>query len=482
MVNQGRTAALRRSLGLLMVALAACAPAHAQVPRSDAEDTVADGGAVIPDSGGRIRELLLYYDPLMDEELAPLYDDLFGALGDDLLIRVICPDARSAQRFADRWGKAALGEGRDVECVAVGMPLTIWARDRCIARQSRTLLRRASSFVPADERDYPEEKRNDRMVQALLSLAGLLPGMYSSSLQLEGGNVVSNRRQVFVGANVIEENEALYRSGALPAELRRVFGRPYVLVGDDAGMAPWCHVDMYLTPIDDRTVLLASPQRGRKLLQDAANAGDERALEVLQEIDHDVDEEPIFDATAERLEARGYRVLRMPAAIDRTDDWMITYNNVLLERSGGKQIAYVPQYRVPALDDAARALYADLGFDVRQIDVSGIYELGGALRCVANVTERAPEQSRTPRRRSRSKGATPPRVRGITMINLAPNLLWDDDCTDDESESADRGSAPADTPSDVPADIVPADIVPADIVPAAAADIPATRTALRGAR
>ena len=41
-------------------------------------------------------------------------------------------------------------------------------------------------------------------------------------------------------------------------ELLRVLGRPYVLVGDGQHLTPWCHVDMYLTPVDDETVLVAS--------------------------------------------------------------------------------------------------------------------------------------------------------------------------------------------------------------------------------
>lgn len=419
------------------------APASAQTPRrADSDAALADGGAVIPDCGGRIRELLLYYDPLMDGELAPLYDDLFSALGDDLLIRVVCPDMRAAERFAERWGPAALAARREVECVAVGMPVTIWARDRCIARQSRTLLRRASSFIPADERDYPDEKRNDRMVQALLSLAGLLPGMYSSSLQLEGGNVVANRRHVFVGANVVDENPKLQANGMLPAELQRVFGRPYLLVGDDSGLTPWCHVDMYLTPIDDRTVLVASPQWGQKLLRQAAEGGDEVAERLLRVIEYEVDEEPLFDAVAEQLETRGYRVLRIPAAVNRVADWMITYNNVLLERRGGERVAYLPRYHVPVLDEAGAGVYRELGYRVYPIDVSGIYDLGGALRCVANVTERAPEQTRLARGPAGAPAADAGISRSVTMINLAPHLLscdgQEEECPEDRAPPGER--------------------------------------------
>jgi hypothetical protein len=425
---------------LLLAIVSTFLPAHGQTPRGgDTAGAFSDGGAVIPDTGGRISELLLLYDPLLGSELAPLYDDLFKVLGDRLLIRVICPDSASAVRFADRWGEKAQAGGREVEVVAVGMPLTIWARDRCIARQSRTLLRRASYFVPADEFDYPEEKQNDRMVQALLSLAGLLPGIYSSPLQLEGGNVVANRRHVFVGANVIMENASLHRKGALPRELRRLFGRPYVLVGDRGGAVPWCHVDMYVTPIDDRTVLVASPMIAERLLELAADQGDELAADLLRRIEPAKDEQPLFDAVAERIAGKGYRVLRVPAVVDRAADWMMTYNNVVLERRDGRRFAYVPQYGVPILDEEGMAIYASLGFDAQPVSVSGIYGLGGALRCVVNVTHRDPQERRTAVRRTRPAG--------VTIINLAPNMVLDAyDCTDDAAVESDgiwdRGDLP----------------------------------------
>lgn len=417
-------------LAILISAGALERAARAQTPRS--ADPLADGGAVPPDIGGRITELLLYYDPTMQTELAPLYRDLFRSLGNDLLLRVITPDSAASLDFAERWAPAALGEGREVEVVSVGMPLTIWARDRCIARQSRSLLRRATSFVPADERGNPEEKRNDRMVQALLSLAGMLPGIYSSPLQLEGGNVVANTRHVFVGANVIDDNRALHQSGRLPAELRRLFGRPYILVGGPNGQTPWCHVDMYLTPIDDRTVLVGSPALGERLLMQAAAAGDATSALLLGDREACADLEPLFEAAVESVRSRGYRVLRSPVVVDRAGDWMITYNNVLLERRGGKRVAYVPTYRVPVLDAAAEGLYAELGFEVHAIDVTGVFALGGALRCVANVTERVPDQSRLSRHPQVREKAEQPTARGITLINLSNNLLFDaDDCADD---------------------------------------------------
>jgi hypothetical protein len=79
---------------------------------------------------------------------------------------------------------------------------------------------------------------------------------------------------------------------------------------------------------------------------------------------------------------------------------MVTYNNVLLEQRGRQKIVYMPVYGVPALDRGSERIYRGLGFEVKTIDVSQIFELGGAVRCLANVTERSDsmKQASSPRR------------------------------------------------------------------------------------
>jgi hypothetical protein len=405
-------------------------------PTSQAADRVenvtADGGSVIPDCDGRIDEVMLFFDPELAEELDPFYRDLFTALGPDVRLRVICPTPGDGIEFAHRWGElAAIGE-REVEVVSVGMPVSIWSRDRLIARQSRSLLRRSNQFVTADNGVYSGEKRNDRVVHGLLSLAGLAPGLYSTSLHLEGGNVVSNRRHVFVGANVIDENPELAEDRRLNHELRRVLGRPYVMVGEPMGQVPWCHIDMYLTPLDDRTLMVASPVMGRQMLKKLIEAGDESAAVRLDSLADSEDVDVLFDDAARRMEHLGYAVIRVPALVNLHEDWMVTYNNVLMERRGNERFAYVPQYGIPELDAAGIAAYADAGFVTRGVDVSRVYEYGGALRCIANVTERTPARSVT---RRAASGKAHQKPTGLNFVNLASSILIDDYECDEQDAS-----------------------------------------------
>jgi hypothetical protein len=81
-------------------------------------------------------------------------------------------------------------------------------------------------------------------------------------------------------------------------------------------------------------------------------------------------------------------VLRVPALVEAPDEWMVTYNNVIMDHRDQRNIVYMPTYDIPELDRAAAAIYLGLGFEVRTIDVSKVYASGGAIRCLVNVTER----------------------------------------------------------------------------------------------
>ena len=51
--------------------------------------------------------------------------------------------------------------------------------------------------------------------------------------------------------------------------------------------------------------------------------------------------------------------------------------------------AYVPQFDIPALDQAGRQAWAAQGVVVHPIRVAKIYRYNGAVRCLVNVVGRA---------------------------------------------------------------------------------------------
>lgn len=351
----------------------------------------AEPAGVIPDTGGPISRLALHYVLFSAADLAPTYADLFQALPPDVALQILCPSAEDVDEFWLRWGSAACAGGRSVQVINVNQPITVWARDRCIARQSTTSGDPAITIVPAGNLDYDEDKYAELIVPHLLAAAGVISETQAIKLHLEGGNIVSNSRHAFVGANVFHENAHRFGDECdIEEELAEVLGRPCLVLSDDADQVPWLHVDMYVTPVDETTVLVASPALALTLLaSDFCGAegadGEEpcpKATEIL------LTGSDALDSIADQLAESGYRVLRLPALLDPQEEWMITYNNVLMECRAGERIVYLPAYRFPVLDSVAASVYRSLGFQVRSIDVSRIYRYGGAVRCLANVTGR----------------------------------------------------------------------------------------------
>jgi uncharacterized protein YebE (UPF0316 family) len=361
------------------------------VQAADRQPVAPNAGAkVIGDSAGRLVEVVTHFDAQYTEALAPLFDTLFEALPIDVCCLVLCPTSASVHAFEGRWAAPQRELGRTLRVENVDRPITIWARDRRIARVATATGLPAALLIPREWPQYGEEQRNDLFVNDLLQRRGLVASVEDTFLHFEGGDLVSNERHVFLGADVLEENEQLgHRRSEIKRELLEQLGRDSVIIGEASGSPPWEHVDMYLTPVGDDTLLVASPTVALMLL-----SGD-------PEIDFEVDGVPNapvplrdlidchseYDAVADQLAAYDYQIVRLPA-LAHASDWMITYNNVLIEDRDGCRIVYMPVYQIRRLDQAAEAVYRSLGFEVRRIDVSGIYQWGGALRCMVNVLER----------------------------------------------------------------------------------------------
>ncbi|MBN1341034.1 MAG: agmatine deiminase family protein [Phycisphaerae bacterium] len=344
---------------------------------------------VIADTGGPIAEIVLHYVPESSDLLTLSYHDLFDSLPPDVHVMVLCPSEDGADQFIADWGDPARAGGRALTVVNVDGCITLWARDRCIPRQRAVSGAPASVYVPTDNADYGDDKHNELLVPGWMAAAGLGPSVLESRLHIEGGNIVSNGRHVFLGANVLSENGRPPGSEeAFRRELAELFGRPVLLLGDPAGNVPFCHVDMYVTPVDDQTVLVADPRLAAELLADQQGASAGKGPAGSSPIVHGAG---TLDAVADRLGDNGYAVIRLPCIIDPNEEWMVTYNNVLMERRDTRRVVYMPIYQIPALDETVAEVYRDLGFEVHGIDVSMIYEFGGAIRCLANVTRRRPD-------------------------------------------------------------------------------------------
>jgi len=301
---------------------------------------------------------------------------------------------------------------------------TIWPQDPFLVLRDRNGIRLLASkqFLRDDDQV---------MVQHVARYLGVK--FDSSALAFEGGNIVSDGKRVYIGADTIARNvAALKQSAQQVADLFEAeLGREVEIVGTSPQKI--AHIDMVLTPLGDGRLLVADPDWGARLaeeaLQESAEAVQAFELRCVQtffghpEIGHlrtvagkayrppavvgqtrravadsrSMAEE--LDRLARGLIRKGYAVARVPflsvtaASTSESrphseypDYPTLTYNNVLLD---GTRNVYLPQYGFDVLDEAAKKVWRDLGWEaqsVGELTVSAMHH--GSLRCCVKVLDR----------------------------------------------------------------------------------------------
>lgn len=356
------------------------------------------GAALLPDNAGAIKEILIHYTGA--QGINNVLRDLDRYMPTDVRFVVATASAEATSEFE----KGFLGTGaktdRQIDYLEVDLDISVWARDRCIAR-SFLDDRPAPFIVPRPNEDAESWRLKEHFAPFALESADLLPDVRADQIVLEGGNVVGTLTNAFVGANALGVNDDPAAETPNPELAKRrlesVLGKPVIIVGKSIDEVPWLHVDMYLTPVAQDAVLLADLYLAEQLI--ALDALGKRLTG--QPCDDDIRvpiavESEQLDEIAWNLEDRGYEVARLPAIVNFDENWMLTYNNVLMDFREGEKTVYLPQYGVEALDQYAVAAYEKLGFNVKPIDVSETFDSGGAVRCVANVIKRelSPEERR----------------------------------------------------------------------------------------
>ena len=174
---------------------------------------------------------------------------------------------------------------------------------------------------------------------------------------------------------------------------RQDLGKPVTVMGRDDPATPvqeepaTDHMDMGMTPIDDKTFLLGDPGLARQLLR-----GTKHDQPGFFNRDHPWD----FDAYQRTLESKGYRVVRVPHHEPaKLGDPYITYNNCLMERfeKDGREVrrVFLPVYGIPELDNHAQEVWKGEGFEVIPMPLGLLSANWGALRCISNWLDRSPQ-------------------------------------------------------------------------------------------
>ncbi len=310
-------------------------------------------------------------------------------------------------------------------------PITIWTQDPFLvlrnSNQGTTLLT-SKNFQRADDQ---------AMAQQIADHIGYQTK--ESSFYFEGGNIVSDEDAAFVGANTIRLNAI--EMGISETDVVKGFeqeiGRQLLVIGPFP--QPVAHIDMMLTPLGGKEVVLADTRTGVKIAENALKKDPDSveafesfceqyffgspSIQELKGVDGSKITPPeikgktkdmialskkiapVLDGIALSLKKFGYSVHRVPFLFGGPESLgdalgreqlptqasypMLTYNNVLIENSRNKKIVYLPQYGWQAMDNEAAKAWEKIGYTVQPVSgltISSMY--GGSLRCSVKVLEK----------------------------------------------------------------------------------------------
>ena len=191
------------------------------------------------------------------------------------------------------------------------------------------------------------------------------------------------------------------------------FGQPIIVMGEDDPETQEVegpandHLDMAITPLDEKTVAVGDPSLAQKIL---GKMTPERRTEVLGQLSkifgQEVTEEDFaggryypnqqrdFDKYASNMEKNGFRVIRSPYAEPSWSTPNVTYTNCLQEqftKEDGTKVkrVFLPIFEIPELDNYAVNMYKSEGFEVFPIPMPTLAERKGALRCISQWLDRS---------------------------------------------------------------------------------------------
>lgn len=390
----------QRLLGVaaaLLTLLCAAGWAGAQEMAKECQE---EAESLLSDTSGQIEQVVLQYSASLASEVIPTYRSFLQQLDENAVVHVVCESSVQVDAFRLMLENWQIRNTARFKVVNANKEITVWARDRFVVKTAKDNLRKRIVILPTLLQAECADRINDKEVPGIIAKSnGEEIETRQSSLFFEGGNLVTSDKHLFTGHLTLADP----RLGSHDEAIRRLeqeFGKKAVVIGSEKTPEPDYHIDMYLTPIDDKTVLLGDPALSKKILAERYG-GEEGARRDEQEEPARPDDQKLLESYAQakrQLEEKGFKVERVPIVHDEKG-YTITYNNVLMEVKNGKRIVYMPSYGVKELDSAAAKKYESLGFEVKPVDVAEIYRFGGTLRCITNVLARrggeAPAQEGT---------------------------------------------------------------------------------------
>ncbi len=367
---------------ILLGAVAGLAVAVAVADSEALVEPFAGDAEIVSDAHGALSEITVHYRQDFHEQSHETLEDLITAVAPEVTIRVVVARQDEFDFLVQHLVDADVCGSDRLEPLVTGFEISPWAKDRFGTLQRRG---RPVVAVPPHRAAVPGARGNDERVPDLM--CGALDHVRCLALPFyfEGGDLISDERHVFVAATLLERNPPLtdLRREELLGQIGDELGREVVPLGGWGEDVPDHHIGMYLTPMGDGRVAVASPELGERLY---------RALPLedqVLELQDDPAELRRFARVADELRAQGLSVVEVPMLLTASPRVYVSYNNALLEQRDGERVVYMPVYGIADLDDAATEVFRGMGWRVEPVRVDDVYSYTGSLRCLVGVVSRA---------------------------------------------------------------------------------------------
>jgi hypothetical protein len=338
---------------------------------------------VLSECDGAVRRLVIHLANADDESVVPTYCSFLPQLPDEVEVYVVCPSQEVFQSLIDRVGATACS----LKPVIVDHPITSWSRDRWLALgdETGTLLLCPQSEEGADV--WPARKGDGQVAFDLAEALGPNVAAKRSDFNFDGGDFAADSETVFARPSIDLRNvhhTAASRADLIESLSKLLKRRLVVLDG-----APDHHVGMYMMPVGNRTVLVGDPRLAEKLLETSPDETAAVSAFFPGGPDFSAASAERFDAVADQCTAAGYRVMRIPVVSGSDGRTYITFVNGIQDERHGHKTMYMPACSFAGnLNRAAKAVWTDLGYEVREVQCDGCARNFGTLHCLVNVLRR----------------------------------------------------------------------------------------------
>lgn len=388
---------LAAGAALLVLVHGAVSIGRAMVGGSDSASSEPAGdrpGPMTAAAGGPIEDLALQLHRPGPAPVARVLREIVAALDPATRVHFVVGDAEDDRTVA---AMRRLG-GPRLRTVRAGRQITSWIHDRLLVLDPPAPGGAPTLIAPPAPHPGSAARIGDWRVPWDLGRAELgargpghrpvRPRVVTGRFQFEGGDLIADERRVYVTPRLLgHENDPARPRAALLAEIERTVGRPVLVVGDAEHPVPDHHVGMFVTPLGGNRVLVADPDLALETLRragrDVAATGSIDVGGAPLALDLSPARLEPFRNVARALRAAGLEVIPLPALPSPEPTVLVSYGNAMLEhRRDGRLHVLMPSYGLPALDDAATAIYRAAGAVVHPIDVADVFRMGGSIGCL----------------------------------------------------------------------------------------------------